>query len=127
MDWKEKVPMFSINPYAASREDVANLASELMEKNRKIKQLGAELEATRNWGLGWQSEYDSVYKEKQSLEKSNALLLANDDKLFKMCLGMKDALTEIVDRYPQGFRVREIAVEALEQFGKDLKREKPKT
>jgi hypothetical protein len=31
LPWKEKVPLFSINPGAATQADIARLASELME------------------------------------------------------------------------------------------------
>lgn len=34
--WVERVPMLSINPDAATRDDVANLAAELMESRRLL-------------------------------------------------------------------------------------------
>ena len=36
LPWTERVPMLSIHPDAASRDDVARLATELMEANQRI-------------------------------------------------------------------------------------------
>lgn len=42
--WREKVPIFSINPDAASRDDIARMASELMEAKQEISRLLKEKE-----------------------------------------------------------------------------------
>lgn len=39
LPWNEKVPMFSIYPDAANRDDVAKLATELMKANKRITEL----------------------------------------------------------------------------------------
>jgi hypothetical protein len=39
MTWDERIATISINPDMASREDVANLASELMEARAEVKRL----------------------------------------------------------------------------------------
>jgi len=39
LDWMETVPMLSINPDAATREQVARLASELMECRHELCRL----------------------------------------------------------------------------------------
>lgn len=36
LPWRERVPMLSINPDAATRDDVASLATELMIANHKL-------------------------------------------------------------------------------------------
>jgi len=36
LPWRERVPMLSINPDAATRDDVASLAEELMLANHKL-------------------------------------------------------------------------------------------
>jgi hypothetical protein len=45
LPWNERVPMLSINPEAATRDDVAKLASELMEANKRIKELEQALKS----------------------------------------------------------------------------------
>lgn len=39
LPWSERVPLLGIHPDAASRRDIARLASELMEANRRISAL----------------------------------------------------------------------------------------
>ena len=37
ISWRERVPMLSLNPDAATKDDIARLASELMEANHTLK------------------------------------------------------------------------------------------
>lgn len=39
MNWLERIPTLSINPDMATKEDVARLASELMEARHKLQRL----------------------------------------------------------------------------------------
>jgi len=41
--WNEKIPLLSINPDAASRWDIANLAADLMEANKKAIEQADEI------------------------------------------------------------------------------------
>lgn len=44
MDWSERITMLSIHPDAATRDDVAQLAAELMEANAEIERLRGKLD-----------------------------------------------------------------------------------
>jgi len=39
LPWPERIPMLSINPDAATREDIARLAAELMEARHELLRL----------------------------------------------------------------------------------------
>ena len=44
LPWNEKVPMLSIHPDAATRDDIARLASKLMEANKRNERLQKDID-----------------------------------------------------------------------------------
>jgi hypothetical protein len=48
LPWNERVPMLSINPDAATREDVARMAAELMECKYIISKANIDVDAIMN-------------------------------------------------------------------------------
>jgi hypothetical protein len=51
LPWSEKVNMLSINPDAASREDIAKMAAELSEKDRELQKARKELDISSVAGV----------------------------------------------------------------------------
>ena len=51
--WSECVPMFSVHPDAASRDDIAMLASELMEANRKLISINDAVNKLLHFSIGY--------------------------------------------------------------------------
>lgn len=51
LPWNERVTMLSINPDAATRDDIARLASELMQANEQIEELREQLKEKYSQGI----------------------------------------------------------------------------
>ena len=55
--------MLSINPDAATRDDVARLASELMESRKALQNISNEENIRLAAGAGYDSEIDKITKK----------------------------------------------------------------
>ncbi|TXH56293.1 MAG: hypothetical protein E6Q97_06810 [Desulfurellales bacterium] len=62
LPWKERVAMLSINPDAATRDDVASLADELMIANHKV----ARAEEAERWAEKLAGELVDIARRFQS-------------------------------------------------------------
>lgn len=73
LTWNERVPMLSINPHAGTPDDVARLASELMERNAELAKLRADLDASH---ADWRYARDCYANEQAAHAKAREVLSA---------------------------------------------------